>query len=300
MLKANVSNIKSYAEQLSVLLSSYENNTMSIMREILNVDTLWLDDNSESFFLKLNKPKRELSEFIENLNDLQEKYERVVKKIREIESSINDIYFNQNYKSTIIQAYNRNIENLKSIKSNLDNQSISFCNSYEQSLVREAVSLLNNSISTLENSRNIIERLFIKLSAAESEINAMLIKIEMNLLTEVDFSQYIHGSKVHGSVNVSEHYVYREKIVKSISIIDETQANNKSVENKITDSLFNLQRNIQINGKEINNKKEQVEKNIGLLNKNINGCKNSFNAVINRYINSVTSAVKNIETKKGG
>lgn len=300
MLKANVSNIKSYAEQLSKLLSLYENNTMSIMREILNVDTLWLDDNSESFFLKLNKPKRELSEFLEKLNDIQEKYEQVVKKIRDIESSINDLYFNQSYKNTIIQAYNRNIDNLRSIKSNLDSQSISFCNSYEQNLVREAVNFLNNSISILGNSRNIIERLFIKLSTVESEINAMLMKIEMNLLTEVDFSQYIHGAKVHGSVNVSQHYVYREKIVKSISIIDEIQSNNKSVENKITDSLFNLQRNIQINGKEINNKKEQVEKNIGLLNKNINGCKNSFNAVINRYINSVTSAVKNIETKKGG
>ena len=80
MLKIDVQSMKNHAEKLAKLVEQYEENTMILSREIQNSDTEWHDDNTETFFNKMEKQKGELKEFISNMNEVSTTYETIVDK----------------------------------------------------------------------------------------------------------------------------------------------------------------------------------------------------------------------------
>ena len=191
MLKIDVQSMKNHAEKLAKLVEQYEENTMILSREIQNSDTEWHDDNTETFFNKMEKQKGELKEFISNMNEVSTTYETIVDKTQKIKKNIKTAFVDQKYKSNIMSTYSKAINNLWNVRNRLNGQSIYFCTYYEKNLVRNAVYKLGNAAQSLENSKKKIENLFEKFSILENEISSLLSKIEIMSITEIDYSEYL-------------------------------------------------------------------------------------------------------------
>lgn len=190
MLKINLNEIQTHANQLEKVLSSYEENAMSIVQTIQNSEPNWHDDNSESFFNLINNLKSEIRQFNTEMANVKLTYEQIANRGKRIISFANDIFFDQTQKSEIITSYNTTLEQLKAAKNKLDSANYSFCTGGEQSLIRSAKSKLAISISNLEQSKIKVEDLFSKLTEYEKEISSLMSKIELSPLTEIDYSKY--------------------------------------------------------------------------------------------------------------
>ena len=190
MLKINLNEIQTHANQLEKVLSSYEENAMSIVQTIQNSEPNWHDDNSESFFNLINNLKSEIRQFNTEMANVKLTYEQIANRGKRIISFANDIFFDQTQKSEIITSYNTTLEQLKAAKNKLDSANYSFCTGGEQSLIRSAKSKLAISISNFEQSKIKVEDLFSKLTEYEKEISSLMSKIELSPLTEIDYSKY--------------------------------------------------------------------------------------------------------------
>lgn len=190
MLKINLNDIQTHTNQLEKVLSSYEENIMNIIQTIQNSELNWHDDNSETFFNLINNLKSEVRQFNTEMANIKLTYEQIANKGKKIISFANDIFFDQTQKSEISSAYNTTLEQLKGAKKNLDSTNYSFCTIGEQSLIRSAKSKLATSISNLEKSKAKVENLFVQLTDYEREISSLMSKIEINPITEIDYSKY--------------------------------------------------------------------------------------------------------------
>ena len=99
-------------------------------------------------------------------------------------------------------------------------------------------------------------------------------------------------------MGVTNHFIDVDKLKETIERVDDICQNNKQYENQMMEELTTLEKTIKINLKSQDNKKGEVEKNIITFQKNCEGTKQSYLAVINRYQVSVVNAKNFIETKK--
>ena len=191
MLKINLENLKTYAEELSKLLDKYEENAMTIAKEMQDGEMNWHDDNTEEFFINITKQKAELKDFIVSLKKVDTSYDEIIKKIDKIKSNMKTIFVDESKKATIKAAYDTAIGNLSSIRNRLNGLSIYFCTYYERSLIRNEISRMGNAAQSLENAKKNIETLFTKFASLETEINNIMSKINISTISQIDFSAYI-------------------------------------------------------------------------------------------------------------
>ena len=191
MLKINLGNLKTYAQELGMLLDKYEENAMTIAKEMQDGEMNWHDDNTEEFFVNITKQKEELKEFLVSLKKVDTSYDDIIKKIDKIKSNMKTIFVDDSKKSTIKTAYDTAIKNLLSIRNRLNGLSIYFCTYYEKSLIRSEISRMGSAAQSLENAMNNIDTLFSKFAALETEINNTMSKISINTISSIDFSEYV-------------------------------------------------------------------------------------------------------------
>ncbi len=99
-------------------------------------------------------------------------------------------------------------------------------------------------------------------------------------------------------MGVTNHFIIEEELQKIINSISSTLQTNHQSENEIMNELAALESSIVIGSKPVNNKKHEVETNIGLLRKSCEGVKDTYFATINMYDTSVHEAKSYIDKQK--
>ncbi len=191
MLSVNVSDIRSHSKELRRLISAYEVTSMSIVREIRNLDTEWHDDNSEVFFSLSDTQKKDIAMFIESMEDVCNRYDSIAEATEAIDSSIRRVFCNTEYRGIVKNKYDSAISKISSMRNTLANSSTYFCKWSERSSINSAKSALNRAITKLQNSSNKVDRLFDKLSKLENTITSKLSGISISNIPELDVSYFL-------------------------------------------------------------------------------------------------------------
>lgn len=191
VLKINVQNMINATTELQTLIESYEENTQMITHELQNSELNWHDDNSGIFFDYIKLQKSQLTEFIANLYSTKNKYDYLISEIKKINNNIRSIFSDQNKENGIIASYNSAIDELRNLRYRLGNLNTYFCSYYEQRLIRNEITRLNNNVNALESSKRRVIEMYRKLNDLEAKIITTLSKITIKNITEIDYSQFM-------------------------------------------------------------------------------------------------------------
>lgn len=99
-------------------------------------------------------------------------------------------------------------------------------------------------------------------------------------------------------MGVTNHFIIEEELQSAIISIISTAQENQQYVTKISEELDALEPTIKINSKSVSNKKYNVESNLGMINKNYKGSKDTFATIIEKYKTSVQNANSYIESQK--
>ncbi len=99
-------------------------------------------------------------------------------------------------------------------------------------------------------------------------------------------------------MGVTNHFIIVEELQKTINSVSSSLQTNLQSENKILAELEALESSIVMGSKPVNNKKHEVETNMGLFRKDCDGVKNTYLATIDMYDKSVHEAKSYIDNQK--
>ena len=191
MLLVNVSEMRSHSKELKRLINAYEVTSMSIVREIRNLDTDWHDDNSENFFSLSDTQKKDIAIFIESMKDICDRYDSIADETVAIDSSIKKVFCHSEYRGIVKNKYDSAISKVNSMRNTLANCSTYFCTWSEKNYISNAKSALNRAVTKLQNSCNRVEKYFDKLSKLESKITSILKGISIKQIPELDVTYFL-------------------------------------------------------------------------------------------------------------
>ena len=90
-----------------------------------------------------------------------------------------------------------------------------------------------------------------------------------------------------------------DKLTQTVDKINSYDRGIKESETKISEDLLSLQKAFLINGKPVNNKKEQVEQNMETYRKSYNNCIDLYHHLINKYRKAEKDAGARIAESRG-
>ncbi len=187
MLNIDLESLINNAKELESLIYAYENNTMTISRELQNSEMSWHDENSGLFFDKISALKIQLAAFIENLKNLKIKYRSVIEEVKRIDRNIKKLFVDFNQEEIILNSYGYAINKLNEVKNKIRYTNINFCTYQEQNKIKNEYSRINKCIRNLESSKKRVSSMFNKTSDLEAKILSSFAKVSMNSIKEIDY-----------------------------------------------------------------------------------------------------------------
>ncbi len=185
MLKIELDKIRKIAQSLENAIDQYENNAMNIYLELQNAELGWQDDNSEKFFNDLSREKASLNEFIKKLSSVSKVYQQLA---NHFSHAISVVQVDENYRATIINKYNKEINNIRSIRNSINNLSTYFCSYSERNIIYSEANRLNSLADTLNRSRNKVIDMFDEMRQLEEDIQNSFAQIRINSFNEINVS----------------------------------------------------------------------------------------------------------------
>ncbi len=188
MLKIELDKIRTIAQGLENAIDQYENNAMNIYLELQNAELGWQDDNSKKFFSDLNREKASLNEFIKKLSNVSKVYGQLA---NHFSRAISAVQIDENYRTAIINKYNNEINNIRSIKNSINNLSTYFCTYSERNTIYSEANRLSSLADSLNASKNKVIEMFDEMKKIEDEIQNNFTQISINSFDEIDVSNLI-------------------------------------------------------------------------------------------------------------
>lgn len=185
MLKIELDKIRTIAQNLENAIDQYENNAMNIYLELQNAELGWQDDNSDKFFSDLSREKASLTEFIRKLSSVSKVYKQLA---NHFSRAISVIQVDENYRAAIINKYNNEINNIRSIRNSINNLSTYFCTYSERNIIYSEANRLSSLADTLNKSKNKVIDMFDDMRKIEEEIQNNFAQISINSFNEINVS----------------------------------------------------------------------------------------------------------------
>jgi len=191
MLEIDLKSIEENKKELIKLINQYEQTSMNIILELTNSDKNWHDDNSERFFGAVKDQKISIKKFIESIENICNRYETIVTETRNIDKTINNLFYDQNSRSVIIARYDNSISEINRLASRLRGLSTYFCIYGERSSINSEASRIDSIAKQLKSSRDKIEKYFNKLDALETRITGLLGGINVQPIPDLDVAEFL-------------------------------------------------------------------------------------------------------------
>lgn len=190
MLEMNLKSINQNCEKLAKVIQTYKDNYQEILHEIKNAEFSWKDDHSESFFNNISNQKAKYEEFIENLNEINNINKNSAISIDAIDNNIQQVKYNSDSKSKILNDYDSLIDKLNNTQKMLNSLPTWVCDSGEKAIVRNQKTNINKKMLNIKKSKEKVEKLMNELDTIETELPQKIAKISVAKISEFSDNEF--------------------------------------------------------------------------------------------------------------
>jgi len=186
-MKINIINLKSETKKLSKLINEYEEIFLNLYNEILSGSIYWDDNISKLFFENINIEKNQVENTINELNDLKEIYEELIRKYEEIGNKIEVL---PKTKDEILSAVNNYLDKLHKLIELYYDLNLEF-NNPETSILHKHLDKLIKIKSDVFVLKEKIKKHYETIEELERKINLKISKIKIELIKEKEKNKFI-------------------------------------------------------------------------------------------------------------
>lgn len=187
MINVNSSEIEKELMYLNKLITEYEDNYLSLFRELNSSSLFWKDGKSELFFDTIPKEKIKNDNYYQEIKNVQNIYTYILEQYKKIGNKIN---IDLNYQEAILKRFDKIILELENIKSLYEHLDTSFCIE-EKGIILNELKDITQIIEIIKDEKNRIKNLLEKIESIEMEISTQINKIKITYIKDYEIDNYI-------------------------------------------------------------------------------------------------------------